>query len=281
MLKNGKLKAVDPAFSFLNALPGFVKKGMLANPDKEKVLYQYTTAFPVACALAQTWNTDLLYKVGKAIHDEMKEYGCTYWLAPAMNIHRNPLCGRNFEYYSEDPFLTGAVAAAIIKGVQCEDGYYVTIKHFACNNQEDNRKAVSSNLSERTLREIYLRGFEIAVREGKAKAVMTSYNKLNDVYTPNSYDLCTKALRNEWGFDGVVMTDWFSTSKGSGDTALCMKAGNDLIMPGGKGFQKEILKGIETGVITEEELKRCCGNVIKLVLESNIQKEYMNHEKIN
>ena len=281
VLKNGKLKAVDPAFSFLNALPGFVKKGMLANPDKEKVLYQYTTAFPVACALAQTWNTDLLYKVGKAIHDEMKEYGCTYWLAPAMNIHRNPLCGRNFEYYSEDPFLTGAVAAAIIKGVQCEEGYYVTIKHFACNNQEDNRKAVSSNLSERTLREIYLRGFEMAVREGKAKAVMTSYNKLNDVYTPNSYDLCTKALRNEWGFDGVVMTDWFSTSKGSGDTALCMKAGNDLIMPGGKGFQKEILKGIETGVITEEELKRCCGNVIKLVLESNIQKEYMNHEKIN
>ena len=281
VLKNGKLKAVDPAFSFLNALPGFVKKGMLANADKEKVLYQYTTAFPVACALAQTWNTDLLYKVGKAIHDEMKEYGCTYWLAPAMNIHRNPLCGRNFEYYSEDPFLTGAVAAAIIKGVQCEEGYYVTIKHFACNNQEDNRKAVSSNLSERTLREIYLRGFEMAVREGKAKAVMTSYNKLNDVYTPNSYDLCTKALRNEWGFDGVVMTDWFSTSKGSGDTALCMKAGNDLIMPGGKGFQKEILKGIETGAITEEELKRCCGNVIKLVLESNIQKEYMNHEKIN
>ena len=281
LLKNGKLKAIDPAFSFMHALPGFIKKGMLANPEKEKVLYQYTTAFPVACALAQTWNVELLEKVGKAIHDEMKEYGCTYWLAPAMNIHRNPLCGRNFEYYSEDPFLTGAVASAIIKGVQCEEGYYVTIKHFACNNQEDNRKGVSSNLSERALREIYLRGFEMAVREGGAKAVMTSYNKVNDVYTPNSYDLCTKVLRNEWGFAGVVMTDWFSTSKGTGDTALCMKAGNDLIMPGGKGFQKEILKGIETGVITEEELKRCCGNVIKLVLESNIQKEYIKHEKID
>ena len=281
LLKNGKLKAVDPAFSFFNALPGFAKKAMLANPEKEKILYQYTTAFPVACALAQTWNTELLYKVGKAVHDEMKEYGCTYWLAPAMNIHRNPLCGRNFEYFSEDPFLTGAAASAIIKGVQCEDGFYVTIKHFACNNQEDNRKNVSSNLSERALREIYLRGFEMAVREGNAKAVMTSYNKVNNVYTPNSYDLCTKALRNEWGFDGVVMTDWFSTSKGSGDTALCMKAGNDLIMPGGKGFQKEILKGIETGVITDEELKRCCGNVIKLVLESNLQKEYMNHEKVD
>ena len=281
VLKNGKLKAVDPVFSFLNVLPGFVKKGMLADPKKEKILYQYTTAFPVACALAQTWNTELLYKVGKAIHDEMKEYGCTYWLAPAMNIHRNPLCGRNFEYFSEDPFLSGASATAIIKGVQCEEGYYVTIKHFACNNQEDNRKAVSSNLSERALREIYLRGFEMAVREGNAKAVMTSYNKVNDVYTPNSYDLCTKALRNEWGFDGVVMTDWFSTSKGSGNTALCMKAGNDLIMPGGKGFQKEILKALETGVITEEELKRCCGNVIKQILESNLQKEYMNYEKVD
>ena len=281
VLKNGKLKAVDPVFSFLNALPGFVKKRMLANPEKEKILYQYTTAFPVACALAQTWNTELLYKVGKAVHDEMKEYGCTYWLAPAMNIHRNPLCGRNFEYFSEDPFLTGAMATAIIKGVQCEDGFYVTIKHFACNNQEDNRKNVSSNLSERALREIYLRGFEMAVREGNAKAVMTSYNKVNNVYTPNSYDLCTKALRNEWGFDGVVMTDWFSTSKGTGDTALCMKAGNDLIMPGGKGFQKEILKGIEAGVITDEDLKRCCGNVIRLVLESNLQKEYMKHEKVD
>lgn len=281
LLKDGKLKAIDPVFSFMNALPWFIKKRMLANPEKETVLYQYTTAFPVACALAQTWNKELLYNVGKAIHDEMKEYGCTYWLAPAMNIHRNPLCGRNFEYFSEDPYLTGAVATAIIKGVQCEEGYYVTIKHFACNNQEDNRKGVSSNVSERALREIYLRGFEMAVREGHAKAVMTSYNKINNVYAPNSYDLCTKALRNEWGFDGVVMTDWFSTSKGSGNTALCMKAGNDLVMPGGKSYQKEILKGLENGVITDEDLKRCCGNVIKSVLESNLQKEYMNHEKVD
>lgn len=280
-LKNGKLKAVDPVFSFLNALPGIVKKQVLANPEKETVLYQYTTAFPVACALAQTWNTELLYKVGKAVHEEMKEYGCTYWLAPAMNIHRNPLCGRNFEYFSEDPMLTGAVAAAMIKGVQCEEGYYVTIKHFACNNQEDNRKGVSSNLSERALREIYLKGFEIAVREGNAKAVMTSYNKINGVYAPNNYDLCTKVLRNEWGFDGVVMTDWFSTSKGSGNTALCMKAGNDLVMPGGKSYQKEILKGLEDGVITEADLRRCCANVLKSVIYSNLQKEYMNHEKVD
>lgn len=278
LLKDGKTKAIDPVFSMIGSLPGFVKKFMLADPEKETVLYQYTTAFPVACALAQTWNTELLYKVGLAIHDEMKEYGCTYWLAPALNIHRNPLCGRNFEYYSEDPFLSGKVAAAITKGVQSEEGYYVTIKHYACNNQEDNRKGVSSNLSERALREIYLKGFGIAVTEGNAKGVMTSYNKVNGIYTPNSYDLCTKVLRNEWGFDGVVMTDWFSTSKGSGDTALCMMAGNDLVMPGGNGFKKEILKGLQAGTVKEEDLKRCCANVVKSILHSNLQREYMKHE---
>lgn len=275
LLKNGKLKAIDPVFSMINALPGFVKKAMLADEDKETVLYQFTTAFPVACALAQTWNTDLLYEVGLAIHEEMKEYGCTYWLAPALNIHRNPLCGRNFEYFSEDPFLSGKVTSAITKGVQSEEGYYVTIKHYACNNQEDNRKAVSSNLSERALREIYLRGFQIAVEEGGAKGLMTSYNKINGVYTPNSYDLCTTALRNEWGFKGVVMTDWFSTSKGSGDTAACMAAGNDLIMPGGNSFKKEILKGLKTGTVSEEDLRRCCANVVHAILNSNLQKEYM------
>lgn len=275
LLKNGKLKAIDPVFSMLNSLPGFVKKMMLADPDKEQVLYQFTTAFPVACALAQTWNTDLLYKVGLAIHEEMKEYGCTFWLAPALNIHRNPLCGRNFEYFSEDPFLTGKVTAAITKGVQSEEGYYVTIKHYACNNQEDNRKGVSSNLSERALREIYLRGFQIAVEEGNAKGLMTSYNKINGVYAPNNYDLCTTILRNEWGFDGVVMTDWFSTSKGSGDTAACMAAGNDLIMPGGNGFKKEILTGLKNGTVKEEDLKRCCANVVKAILSSNIQQEYI------
>lgn len=275
LLKNGKLKSIDPVFSMLNSLPGFVKKMMLADPEKEQVLYQFTTAFPVACALAQTWNTDLLYEVGLAIHEEMKEYGCTFWLAPALNIHRNPLCGRNFEYFSEDPFLSGKVTAAITKGIQSEEGYYVTIKHYACNNQEDNRKAVSSNLSERALREIYLRGFQIAVEEGNAKGLMTSYNRINGIYAPNNYDLCTTVLRNEWRFDGVVMTDWFSTSKGSGDTALCMAAGNDLIMPGGNGFKKEILTGLKKGTVKEEDLKRCCANVVKAILNSNIQQEYI------
>ena len=216
-----------------------------------------------------------MYQIGTAIYREMKEYGCTYWLAPALNIHRNPLCGRNFEYFSEDPRLTGAMAAAITRGVQQEEGFYVTIKHFACNNQEDNRNFVSSNLSERALREIYLRGFEAAVREGGAKGVMTSYNKVNGVYSPNSYDLCTKVLRNEWGFDGVVMTDWFSTNKGQASSAIAMQAGNDLIMPGGAAFRRDILQGIQSGLIQEADLRRCCANVVKSILNSATQREYL------
>ena len=273
--KKGKVKPVDLALSIFEAFPGFVKKAMTGNPEKDQVLYQYTTAFPVANALAQTWNTELMYEIGTAIYREMKEYGCTFWLAPAINIHRNPLCGRNFEYFSEDPYLSGTMAAAITKGVQQEEGYYVTVKHFACNNQEDNRNGVSSNLTERALREIYLRGFEICVREGKAKGIMTSYNKINGVYAPNCHDICTKALRNEWGFDGVVMTDWFSTNRGQANNALAMQAGNDLIMPGGGSYKKEILKGLKSGLITEEDLRRCCGNVVKAVLDSAIQKEYI------
>jgi beta-glucosidase len=276
VLKNGKTKPVEMAMSMMEAFPGFVKKFMTADPEKYPVLYQYTTAFPVANALAQTWNKELLHEFGTAVYREMKEYGCTYWLAPALNIHRNPLCGRNFEYFSEDPYLSGQVAAAITRGVQQEEGFYVTLKHFACNNQEDNRTHVSSNLSERALREIYLRGFEIAVREGNAKSVMTSYNRLNGVYTPNSYDLCVKALRNEWGFDGVVMTDWFSTNKGQGDNAVCMASGNDLIMPGGAAFKAEILAGVKSGKITEEDVRWCCANVVKSIFDSATQREYID-----
>lgn len=275
LTKKGKIKPIDMAMSVMDAFPDFFKKLMTGDPEKDTVLYQYTTAFPVANALAQTWNTELLEQIGYAIYREMKEYGCTYWLAPALNIHRNPLCGRNFEYYSEDPRLSGAIAAAITRGVQQEPGFYVTAKHFACNNQEDNRTGVSSNLNERTLREIYLRGFEICVREGGAKSIMTSYNKVNGVYAPNSHDLCTKLLRNEWGFDGVVMTDWFSTNKGQASSAVAMKAGNDLIMPGGSYHKKELLEGIQKGLATEEDLRRCCSNVIRSILDSATQREYI------
>jgi len=273
--KKGKVKPVDLALSIFEAFPDFVKKMMTGDPNKETVLYQYTTAFPVANALAQTWNQELMQEIGTAIYREMKEYGCTFWLAPAINIHRNPLCGRNFEYFSEDPRLSGSIAAAITRGIQQEEGFYVTVKHFACNNQEDNRNGVSSNLTERTLREIYLRGFEIAVREGGAKGIMTSYNKINGVYASNCHDICTKALRNEWGFDGVVMTDWFSTNKGQANNALAMQAGNDLIMPGGGHFKKEILKGVKSGQIPEEDVRRCCANVVKAILNSATQRDYI------
>ena len=273
--KKGKVKPIDMAMSIFDAFPDFVKKLMVADPGKTTVLYQYTTAFPVANALAQTWNTALMEEVGNAVYREMKEYGCTYWLAPAINIHRNPLCGRNFEYFSEDPRLSGVMAAAITRGVQQEEGFYVTVKHYACNNQEDNRNWVSSNLSERALREIYLRGFEICVREGGAKGIMTSYNRVNGVYAPNSYDLCTKLLRNEWGFDGVVMTDWFSTNKGQADNGLAMQAGNDLIMPGGGSFKKAIIKAVKSGQTPEEDVRRCCANVVKSIFNSATQKEYI------
>ena len=269
----GNVKPVDMPLSVFEYIPGPAKKLVMGDVKKEVPLYQFTTAFPVANCLAQSWNKALMERFGDAIYREMKEFGCTFWLAPAINIHRNPLCGRNFEYLSEDPYLTGALAAAITRGVQQEKGYYVTIKHFACNNQEDNRTHVSSEVSERALREIYLRGFGMAVEAG-AKAVMTSYNKINGVYTPNSHDLCTKVLRCEWGFDGVVMTDWYSTNPGQGDNAVAMAAGNDLIMPGMFINKQQILLGLKTGKITKKDLMRCCGNVLKAILDSEIQREY-------
>ncbi len=275
LTKSGKIKPIDLALSVMDSFPDFIKNMMTGNPEKDTVLYQYTTAFPVANALAQTWNKELMKEIGNAIFREMKEYGCTYWLAPAINIHRNPLCGRNFEYFSEDPRLSGEMAAAITCGIQQEEGYYVTVKHFACNNQEDNRTGVNSNVSERALREIYLRGFEICVRQANAKSIMTSYNKINGVYSPNNHDICTKMLRNEWGFDGVVMTDWFATNKGQAINALAMKAGNDLIMPGGSYHKKALLKELQSGVCTETDLRRCCANVVKSIFNSATQREYI------
>lgn len=274
VLKNGKLKPVDPFISTMKYIPEPIKGRILGDPEKHPVIYQFTTAFPVGLALAQTWNTELLEKVGTAVGEEMKAYGVTYWLAPALNIHRNPLCGRNFEYFSEDPYLAGKMTSAITKGVQSSRGCYVTIKHFCCNNQEDNRMHTNANVSERALREIYLRGFEIAVKESKPGAIMTSYNKVNGVYANNSYDLLTKLLRNEWGFDGVVMTDWFATGKTVGNHALAIATGNDLIMPGSESAEKEIYKAVKAGLITEEDVKRCAANVLKGIMGSRIYQAY-------
>jgi beta-glucosidase len=191
-----------------------------------------------------------------------------------MNIQRNPLCGRNFEYYSEDPYLTGKMASAVTKGVQSNDGCYVTIKHYAANNQETRRNHSDSVISERALREIYLKGFKIAVLEGGAKGVMTSYNLLNGTYTANSFDLCVKLLRQEWGFKGVVMSDWFSTGDGMAGNGLAVKNGNDLIMPGGKAYMKKLKKDLKNGIVTEEDISRSCANILEAIANSKIQKEF-------
>lgn len=273
--KKGKILPVEVTLSVYSYIPKFVRKLLMGNPETQQSLYQYATAFPVTTVLAQSWNAPLLEQVGKGIAREMEEFGCMYWLAPAVNIHRNPLCGRNFEYFSEDPRLTGLLAAALTKGVQAKPGYYATVKHFACNNQEDNRTHVSSNLSQRALREIYLRAFEPVVRQGKVQAVMTSYNRLNGIYTPNSFDLCTVVLRQEWGFTGIVMTDWYSTNPRQGDNALALAAGNDLIMPGGRHFKKRILRGLRKGTVTEKDIRRCCGHIVRAIFDSALQKEYM------
>lgn len=269
---NGKTKMKEGMLSYFNLLPNGVKKMIFANPDKSKTAYQYTTAFPVEVAQAQTWNTDLLYEIGCAVSKEMVEFGITYWLAPALNIHRNPLCGRNFEYYSEDPFLSGKCACAVIKGVQSIPGNYVAAKHFCCNNQEDGRNFVSSNVKERALREIYLKGFRIAVEEGKATGVMTSYNKVNGVNPPNSYDLCTSVLRNEWGFDGIVMTDWFA-SVFNGSPILSMKARNDIAMPGIPTQALQIVIGTKLSFVHEIDVERCCRNIVRQVVHSNAVKQ--------
>lgn len=273
--KRGKIRPVEFPLAVFSYIPGFIRKFLLGDPKKEQSLYQYATAFPVTNALAQSWNPQLLERVGLAIAREMAEFGCIYWLAPAVNIHRNPLCGRNFEYFSEAPRLTGIMAAALTRGIQARPGCYATVKHFACNSQEDNRTHVSSNVSQRALREIYLRGFEAVVRQGRVGAVMTSYNKLNGVYTPNSRDLCTVVLRQEWGFNGVVMTDWYSTNPRQGHNALAIAVGNDLIMPGGWYFKRQILWGLRTGKVTKQQLRNCCANVVGAIFESATQFEYI------
>jgi len=269
--KKGKQRLVPGNFllSFMDALPKWLLYPIMAKKNDER-LYQFTTSFPVDTSLAQSWNLKLLEEVGKAISIEMDEYNITYWLAPGMNIHRNPLCGRNFEYFSEDPVLSGKVAAALSRGVESIKGNYVTIKHFACNNQEDNRTFSNSHVKERALREIYLKGFEIAVKEGMCSSLMTSYNLVNGIYTPNSFDLCTIALRCEWGFDGVVMTDWMSTNKGQGSSPKAIMVGNDLIMPGGGYYKKSIYKAYKKRIVSDEHINRACANIIKSILRSNV-----------
>ena len=263
-------KATGDIYSegILDALEG----GFLAFGKKHEnaeTYYQYCTAIPVGTLLAQTWDVNLMEEVGKAVAAEMQEFGISWWLAPGMNIHRNPLCGRNFEYYSEDPLVSGAMAAAITKGVQSVPGVGTTIKHFACNNQEDNRMGVDSVVSERVLREIYIRGFEIAVKQAQPMAIMTSYNLVNGVHAANNKNLCTQAARKEWNFQGIIMTDWTTTEAHGGSTSWkCPWAGNDLIMPGGNHDVEGIRKALESGELTREELKACVTRLLSVILQT-------------
>lgn len=240
--------------------------------------YQYATAIPVGTALAQTWDETLLTVVGKAVAREMQEFGVSWWLAPGMNIHRNPLCGRNFEYYSEDPVVAGKMAAAITRGVQSVPGVGTTIKHFACNNQEDNRMGSNSVLSERVLREIYLRGFEIAVKEAQPMAIMTSYNLINGLHTANSHDLCTVAAREEWDFQGIIMTDWCTTFPRGGSAAWkCIEAGNDLIMPGIESDMESIRNALADGTLSREDLKACVRRMLTVIFQTNAYEDAVSY----
>ncbi len=256
--------------SFLKSL----EKGFFAS-EAEKTgttYYQYCTAVPVGTLLAQTWNTELIEEIGEMTGSEMERFGITLWLAPGMNIHRNPLCGRNFEYYSEDPLLSGLMASAMTLGVQKLPGVGTTIKHFACNNQEDNRMGSDSVVSERALREIYLKGFETAVKNSQPMSIMTSYNMINGVHAANCYDICKKAARDEWGFCGAVMTDWTTTTdstRGICTASGCMRAGNDMVMPGTFEDHEEIRRALDEGRLTLRELKWCVCNTIRLCIQSN------------
>lgn len=229
----------------------------------------YCTAFPVGATLAASWDTELVGEVTKAMGEEVKEYGVDVLLAPAINIHRSPLCGRNFEYYSEDPMLAGKIASAYINGIQ-SNGVGVSLKHFAVNSQETFRNGVDAQLSQRALREIYLKGFEIAVKESQPWTIMSSYNKVNGTLASENKQLLTDILRGEWGFEGFVMTDWWAEMDGARQIA----AGNDLLMPGTQHQYDEIVAGIQNGTLKEEELDLAIKNIMNVMLKTPTYKHY-------
>ncbi|WP_241228092.1 glycoside hydrolase family 3 N-terminal domain-containing protein [Actinobaculum sp. 352] len=254
---------------------------------------QYTTALPIGTAIAQTWNLTLAEKLGDIVGAEMEHFGVHLWLAPAVNLHRSILCGRNFEYFSEDPLLSGQMAAAIARGVQAHPGRGVTIKHFACNNQEANRLHSCSHVSERAARELYLRSFEITIRTDQPHGLMTSYNLINGVHTSESSALLETLLRQEWGYKGLVMTDWVIDSMARTDqrypraiAAATIKAGNELFMPGCENDRQNLLAALHTGnaapggkahsgeeqrgkeqrvSLTREELEKQAARIVRIV----------------
>lgn len=277
------LPGMDVLFNLMN---GGEAKEKPPIPEDAEDYYQYCTAIPIATLLAQTWDTDAIAECGDIVGEEMEELGVTLWLAPGMNIHRNPLCGRNFEYYSEDPLVSGICAAADTLGVQRHPGVGTTIKHFAFNNQEDNRMHTNAHVSERAAREIYLKGFEIAVKAAQPMSIMTSYNLVNGIHSANNRDLLTTLARDEWGFAGIVMTDWGTTGNiemnpgaefkyGSSSAAGCVKAGNDLTMPGSQADVDEIIASVGAAEgdvkcpITLGDLQACAKRMLNLIMQSS------------
>lgn len=249
--------------------------GLRISPRRENDPNTYfCTGFPVGTVLASMWDTERVEELTTAMGNEVLEYGADVLLAPGMNIHRNPLCGRNFEYFSEDPFLTGKTAAAYINGIQ-SNGVGVSVKHFAANNQEVNRMENDSRVSQRALRELYLKGFEIAVKEADPWTVMSSYNKLNGEYTQQSHGLLTTVLRDEWGFDGIVMTDW-GTKEG---TVKAVNAGNDLMEPGMQVEIDRIIAAVKAGEISQEQLDKNVRNMLTYIVKTPRFNKYQYSNK--
>lgn len=271
-----------------NKLPGGEQFGMEVAPFEEELpegtkdYYQYCTAIPIATTLAQSWDVKLIQRMGEIVGEEMEKFHIHLWLAPGMNIHRNPLCGRNFEYYSEDPLVSGLCAAADTKGVQSHEGHGTTIKHFAANNQEDNRMFTNAHISERALREIYLKGFEIAVKTAQPYAIMTSYNLINGTHAANHYEMLQNVARDEWGFEGLIMTDWYTSQDTTAlgmvsesgkyshsDSVQCIKAGNDLQMPGCKKNVDDIIEAVKAGTtLTKADLQLCAKHILTVALKA-------------
>ena len=267
----------NPLFSnnYQNVVTNINNKYMPSHPDLTilpYVVYQFTTAIPIATGLAQTFNEDLLNKYGDIVGKEMEVFNINLWLAPALNIHRNILCGRNFEYFSEDPLISGKMAAALTKGVQSHINRGTTLKHFAGNNQEFNRVNNNSKMSERALREIYLKGFRIAIEESEPYALMTSYNLINGVHTSQNPQLLINVLRNEWNYKGLVMTDWshsfrteFETSKYPSQNAFdIIKGGANIMMPGGEDDYNLLIEKINAELLSRDDLLRCASKVYEI-----------------